>query len=400
MNKYKILTLLFLLVSIGVESKANTRSDDPFFWLTDSIIDRELIQATNDKLIQAAKEGDINKITELLTRPSEEVYIDAKDNQGRTPLHWAAMNEHPEVVDVLLDSGATLGLIDNDGKSAFLLTKNSEIRKKISKAAEQDLLHAQLVEAIQEKDLKRVKKLVEEQGVSIFARSDRSNIRDRFGISIVQLNSKNIEIQKYLLSINRNEINEELMQAAKEGDIKKVTELLTRPINKANIDAKDNQGRTPLHWAAMNEHPEVVDVLLDSGATLGLIDNDGKSAFLLTKNSEIRKKISKATEQDLLHAQLVEAIQEEDLKRVKELVEKGASIYARGDSSDRLDIVLINLKNIEIREYLLIMQPKIIRRHELVYHVHHVHHALRQLSINSQEYFLERSLRCRGEFNK
>ena len=283
MNKYKILTLLFLLVSIGVESKADTRSDNPLVSLTDSIIDRELIQATKEELIQAAKEGDINKVKKLV----QEANIDAQDDQGRTPLHWAAINEHLEVVDVLLNNGASTQVIDNDGNPAEVVIRNSEIRKKIRKAREQALF------------------------------------------------------------------NPKLIKAAKEGDINKVKEL----VQQANINAQDNQGRTPLHWAAMNEHPEVVDVLLDNGASTQVIDNDGRPAILLTGNFEIRKKISKAREQDLLHEQLVEAIkQEEDIKRVKELVDKGAKVYARGDSSRTLPAYL-RTSSIEIQKIFLSGNP-------------------------------------------
>ena len=91
MNKYKILTLLFLLVSIGVESKAAS------ILLTSEGQQAQL----NAGLIEAAKQGDIQKVTDFVTLGAN---IDAQDNQGRTPLKWAIENKHPEVVVVLLNS--------------------------------------------------------------------------------------------------------------------------------------------------------------------------------------------------------------------------------------------------------------------------------------------------------
>jgi ankyrin repeat protein len=36
--------------------------------------------------------------------------------------------------------------------------------------------------------------------------------------------------------------------------------------NQADVNAKDRDGATPLHWAAKNGHKDVAEVLLDSEA--------------------------------------------------------------------------------------------------------------------------------------
>lgn len=48
---------------------------------------------------------------------------------------------------------------------------------------------------------------------------------------------------------------------------------------KANVDAKANDGRTALHWAAENRHEAVVKLLLEKGAELESKDQDGQTAL-------------------------------------------------------------------------------------------------------------------------
>lgn len=45
----------------------------------------------------------------------------------------------------------------------------------------------------------------------------------------------------------------------------------------ANIDDKDNLGYTPLHWAARNNHGEIVGILLKNGANPNIKDNEGRT---------------------------------------------------------------------------------------------------------------------------
>ena len=45
-----------------------------------------------------------------------------------------------------------------------------------------------------------------------------------------------------------------------------------------NINAKDNNGFTPLHIAAGNNLPAMVVALLAKGASTSIVDNNGKTA--------------------------------------------------------------------------------------------------------------------------
>jgi ankyrin repeat protein len=43
--------------------------------------------------------------------------LESKDNDGRTPLSWAAGLENEAVVELLLENGAELESKDNDGRT-------------------------------------------------------------------------------------------------------------------------------------------------------------------------------------------------------------------------------------------------------------------------------------------
>ena len=56
---------------------------------------------------------------------------------------------------------------------------------------------------------------------------------------------------------------------------KDVAELLLA--NKAEVNAKDNNGVTPLHLAAFNGHKDVAELLLANKAEVNAKDNDGET---------------------------------------------------------------------------------------------------------------------------
>ena len=81
------------------------------------------------------------------------------------------------------------------------------------------------------------------------------------------------------------EINHDLFFAVREGQLYAATLLLDRG---AEVNGKDKDGRTPLHYAAHYGHANIAALLLDRGAEVNVKDNEGWTPLELT-NSLNRK---------------------------------------------------------------------------------------------------------------
>jgi hypothetical protein len=86
-------------------------------------------------------------------------------------------------------------------------------------------------------------------------------------------------------------LDEELLDAARNGDTARVRELLRKG---ANANAKDRGGWTPLHWAAFWGHVDVARLLLEHGADPSIRDKHGRTPLDLaraTRHKEVARVI-------------------------------------------------------------------------------------------------------------
>jgi ankyrin repeat protein len=80
-----------------------------------------------------------------------------------------------------------------------------------------------------------------------------------------------------LASVTYANTNQNLIEAAKNGNVKKVKTFLAHG---ADINVKDKDGKTALIWAAYKGHRNVVKLLLAHGADINVKDKDGKTALI------------------------------------------------------------------------------------------------------------------------
>ncbi|EAY03683.1 hypothetical protein TVAG_031820 [Trichomonas vaginalis G3] len=177
--------------------------------------------------------------------------VNIKNYYGETALHYAALNNSKEIVEVLLSYGANINEKDESGETAL----HKAALHNSKEEAEVLLLH----------------------GANI-------NEKDESGETALHIAAfkNNKEIVEVLLThgANINEKNKNgkaaLHNAALHNSKETVEVLLSYG---ANISGKDEDGETALHVAALHNSKEIVEVLLSYGANINEKDESGETAL-------------------------------------------------------------------------------------------------------------------------
>lgn len=73
---------------------------------------------------------------------------------------------------------------------------------------------------------------------------------------------------------------ERFLKAAENGDLKKIKSMLNKEINiKTLINAVDKENNTALILASKFGYDEIVKILIENGADINIKNNDGKTAL-------------------------------------------------------------------------------------------------------------------------
>ncbi|KAL7907876.1 hypothetical protein GGI35DRAFT_70455 [Trichoderma velutinum] len=203
-------------------------------------------------LLYAAHNGHM-LVVKLLVE-SGKVDQNAKDNkEGRTPLFWAAMNEHEEVVNLLMKNDkVNLGTKDKEGKTLLswvAITGCWRVMKllvesdKVDLNAEYEDGWTPLLYAAYKGYTKTTKILVESGKVDL-------NAKTEYGWT-------------------------PLLYAAHEGH--EAVVMLLIQSGKVNINDKSEFGSTPLLYAAKHGHEAIVKLLVENGADINAEDDEGRT---------------------------------------------------------------------------------------------------------------------------
>jgi len=264
----------------------------------------------DEKLVEAAGRGDVEKVKELLEKGANP-NAEAKGWGVLPPLHRAARGGNTEITKLLIEKGADINAKDKDGRTPLYYAAESGhihvvellIEKGADPNAKDDIgwtpLHCAAWEGHTD-----IAKLLIEKGADVNAKDSKGRI------PLCLAAVKNcVDIAKLLIEkgadVNaKDKDGQTLLHCAARGGNTEITKLLIE--KGADINAKDKDGRTPLHEAAAYGHADFIKLLIEKGVSLNIKDNKGLTP---------------------LH----EAAHSGHIGAVKLLIEKGADPNAKDD---------------------------------------------------------------------
>lgn len=195
------------------------------------------ISGLSQEIHDAAREGDLTKMKMLLEKDPK--LVNAKDETGRTPLHWACRGVHPDVVKFLVEKGADINALDNNQiaplhsiaarghteAAELLIKKGAQIN--IKDYNSHTPLHFTAIYG--KKDITTL----------LIANGAELEVRDDYGrtpLLLVARESGNVDVARILIE------------------------------HGANVNAADNHGDTPLSLSAWRGYKDVVNLLIEKGA--------------------------------------------------------------------------------------------------------------------------------------
>ncbi len=285
---------------------------------------KEDVVESKEQLLQAAGRGELVTVKELITE--ESIDLNTQDSKGRTPLMIVTYNNDVEMAKALIEAGADVNIQDDMQNNPFLyagaegymeilkLTNDAgadpaltnryggtalipasehgyvDIVKFLLEQTKVDVNHINnlgwtaLMEAIilgdgGEKQLETVKVLLahgadmsiaDSEGVTPLQKAEERGFKEIIKILANESFSKLSEAEK-------NQMTKQFFNAAAQGDVTQITEILSKGID---INSADQQGRTAAMLATYGNFPDVVEVLIEHGADINIRDNMENNPFL------------------------------------------------------------------------------------------------------------------------
>ena len=272
------------------------------------------IAKPNISLFQAVEEGDYGAVQDhILTGTS----VNAVNQTGHTPLYVAITNRKPDIVKLLLSSGASVNA-ENKGQLTPLYV------------------------AAGEGNLELVQELLNKG-----ARADEVYINGATALQAAA-NTNNADLVKLLLArgakVNVSEENQggtALCDATTNGNLAISNLLLAHG---ADVHLTGAMKRTPLHFAASSRNVQLVQTLLNRGASADAVDmvniiplscslerGDNASSRLLLAKTKNLAVVQTNNGYNLLHHAVLGRV---DIGIIKELVRRGVDVNFRDNAGE------------------------------------------------------------------
>ncbi|QPC70356.1 hypothetical protein HYE68_001108 [Fusarium pseudograminearum] len=286
-----------------------------FFVQNGVSVDARTTHGENTALIRAARDG-LPQVVSLLIKLGADV--NASNNIGWTPLHFAAETGYEDVVKILLKAGANATAESHDGKRPRTISWENDHRPVtiILDGSVPISLDAQLHS-----------KALSLSALFYAARNGQLN-------KICQVLDEGIDVN----SVDADG-RSSLSMAAEHG-LSEIVHCLTG--RNADVNLKDNYGGSPLWWASRYGNAMIVDHLLNQGAHVDSPDVDGQSPLSASSQYGHIKSIRLLLEHGANpnsstgygKTPLLFAVGNEQLDAVKLLLKSGADINYKSPEGD------------------------------------------------------------------
>lgn len=319
------------------------------------------------QILQKAKDGDLEKVTSLLKDYPDLVF--SKDTDSKTALSLAAANGHKDVADLLLANKADANAKDSNGMTPLIEAADN---------GDTDMVKLLLTKGanVNAKDnggstalLKATQKQNEDVAGLLLANKADVNAKDNSAATPmnIAIGNKETGMVKLLLA-NGADIN--IYDAAKIGVGDKIASLLnTRP---DLVSSRDSDGMTPLFYAVINQHKDVVELLLAHNADVNAKDTGNEEplqyaaengdkeivASLLAKGADVNASVNG-------HTPLHWAAEYGSTDAAALLIAKGANVNAKDSDGwtplfwavqnkhqDMVELLLANKADVNARDKL------------------------------------------------
>jgi ankyrin repeat protein len=327
MKRQKINLLLLAVLSLGAALNPGVAAQD---------------RSVNEKLFASIRDADPKSLKAMLSRGAD---VSARDEDGLTPLMYAAMYAGADCMGPLLEKGADPNAKSNSGVTALMLA----------------IRHPEKV------------KLLLSRGADINAKSDEGHT----ALSIAAASGAPVEVVRMLLDEGADlKVGNVLGAAARIGDIRVVKLLLERgadpndrrdlfgthlisPKRSSDVSKMHgspiispilgvpglaNNGGTPLMYAAHARNREVVKLLIASGADVKARHNDSGGALLpaaqLGDSGVVKLLLENGAEVNARHASGYTALmyaaasESNDPEMIKALLASGAEVGVKAKDGE------------------------------------------------------------------
>lgn len=279
----------------------------------------QAFQAPEKEIFEAAEQGNLEKVQELVERAPE--LVKARDTEDETPLHKAAAAGHVAIVEFLLSKGADIDAWNNAHQNPLLHAayygKAPVVKLLLDKGAnfkERDRYgrtvlhypvragHRDVVEILVGKGMD----ITGEDGMGVsslrFAIEgghagimevfiaagalDMGSDAGRFALHLAaskgQKEIADILIEKGASTRTKDDGGATLLHNAAIGGLPELARLSIE--DGALLNARDIRGRTPLHYAVKQGSPDIVELLVEKGADLDTKGKDDRSALHIAED--------------------------------------------------------------------------------------------------------------------